>query len=211
MGAEALGCGLLPDSVWTSDADWTYSGPAPTYCVTPALFKQISTLKTAQPPLYVFERPALPPWTPSPVTNAMLMDHIQDPGNAGALVRAASAFKLDQVLWLGGVDPYHPSCIRSSAGQVFRVQQYKLTGQQLSDLPNLICASADAKTHLPDFQWPSSFTLAMGNEGHGFSSDVLQHTALNIRVPTQPHVESLNVTGAAHILLYHWSCQRDMS
>ena len=52
----------------------------------------------------------------------VVLDGLQDPGNAGAIVRAAEAFGATGVLFLKGtVSPYNPKTLRASAGSLFRV------------------------------------------------------------------------------------------
>ena len=52
----------------------------------------------------------------------LVLDGVQDPGNAGTLVRAAVAFGLDGVVALDGtVDLWSPKAVRASAGLTFRV------------------------------------------------------------------------------------------
>jgi TrmH family RNA methyltransferase len=52
----------------------------------------------------------------------VVLDGLQDPGNAGTIVRAAEAFGATGVLFLkGAVSPYNPKTLRASAGSLFRV------------------------------------------------------------------------------------------
>ena len=52
----------------------------------------------------------------------LVLDGIQDPGNAGAILRAAEAFGATGVVFLKGtVSPYNPKAVRASAGSVFRM------------------------------------------------------------------------------------------
>jgi len=47
----------------------------------------------------------------------MALDGVQDPGNAGAIVRAADAFGATGVMFMkGAVSPFNPKALRASAG-----------------------------------------------------------------------------------------------
>ncbi|MCB1045515.1 MAG: RNA methyltransferase [Acidobacteria bacterium] len=199
IGRELMAVGHQPVEVWTCD-DHRYPS-VDCYRVERSLFAQISTLKSPQPPLYLFLRPELRVFTPSATTRTVLMDHIQDPGNAGAIVRAATAFGIDDIAWLGGVDPFHPACIRSSVGTVLRVCNSIATPELLTGVP-LIIASTNGDMPLPQFEWPPAFILALGNEGHGHSPELEKLAQFRLNIPMSRAVESLNVMGAAHILLF---------
>src|ERR1700722_16254835 len=62
----------------------------------------------------------------------VVLDGLQDPGNAGAVLRAAEAFGAPGVAFLkGAVSPYNPKCLRASAGSIFRIPVAAGLDQQL--------------------------------------------------------------------------------
>ncbi len=207
LGAEALNAGLQCSAIWTCDSETRIAEDIPTYLVGKDMFQQLSTLKSPQPPLFLFQRPTLEMHGFDRIEQGLLIDHIQDPGNAGALVRAAAAFGIRDLLWLSGCDPFHPALIRASAGHVLQVRNWRISTANLKDIPALVYASADARCTLGEFKWPDRFVLALGNEGHGPSNAVIEAAQQGIRIPIANQVESLNVMGAAHILLYAYAAQ----
>src|SRR5579872_7253734 len=82
------------------------------------LFREISTTETSQG-VIALVRP--PQWTLEQVFGGtplvVILDGLQDPGNAGTVLRAAEAFGATGVVALKGtVNPYNPKCVRASAG-----------------------------------------------------------------------------------------------
>ena len=136
-----------------------------------------------------------------------MLDGIQDPGNAGTLVRAAVAFGVDAVIVLDGtVDPWSPKTVRSSAGMIFR-------------LPVVRASAADAIGRLQEVRVPilvadargedvearrrdRGFALVVGNEGAGVRPEIAEGAAASVAVRMPGPAESLNVAMAGAILLH---------
>src|SRR5207302_4474634 len=62
----------------------------------------------------------------------IVLDGIQDPGNAGAIVRAAEAFGATGAIFLkGSVNPYNPKALRAAAGSTFRLPLVHAVDEEL--------------------------------------------------------------------------------
>ncbi|SRR5258706_2246667 len=143
----------------------------------------------------------------------VVLDGVQDPGNAGAILRAAEAFGATGTVFLkGSVSPYNPKCLRASAGSIFRLPVVSAFD------PHLLLAGLEQKrvalyAALPragvtaaQADLSGRTALVIGSEGHGVSA-LLQSRAQGVRIPTHG-VESLNAAVAAGILLYEAARQR---
>jgi TrmH family RNA methyltransferase len=140
----------------------------------------------------------------------VILDGVQDPGNAGAIVRAAEAFGATGAVFLKGtVNPYNPKCVRGSAGSVFRVPLIaSIEADEI--LQHTVIAWYAAMPHAPklasDADLVAPCGIIIGSEGHGVSP-LLAGRAIGLRILTSG-VESLNAAVAAGILLYEARRQR---
>ncbi|WP_010099082.1 TrmH family RNA methyltransferase [Ornithinibacillus scapharcae] len=139
----------------------------------------------------------------------LLLDRIQDPGNLGTIIRTADAAGFDAViLGEGTVDVYNDKVIRSTQGSIFHIPviQDNLI-ERIDDLKNdgyRIWASA--LTNSKDYhsiKATSKIALIMGNEGAGIQEQLLNMADEMIKIPIYGKAESLNVSIAAGILMYH--------
>jgi TrmH family RNA methyltransferase len=139
----------------------------------------------------------------------VVLDGVQDPGNAGAILRAAEAFGASGVVLLKGtVNPYNPKCMRGSAGSVFRlplaaaVEAADLLARKLP----LYAADPRASRTIADADLKSPCALIIGAEGRGVSA-IVAAASTGLRIPTSA-VESLNAAVAAGVFLYEARRQR---
>jgi TrmH family RNA methyltransferase len=144
-----------------------------------------------------------------------VLDGVQDPGNAGAILRGAEAFGATGVIFIkGSVNPHNPKAIRASAGSVFRVPLIPALDPDLALAAisqrkiDLYAAMPKAEITLTDTDLKRRCAFIIGSEGRGVSSR-LQGSAVNLRIPTA-QVESLNASVAAGILLYEAWRQRTL-
>ena len=136
----------------------------------------------------------------------VILDGVQDPGNAGAIVRSVEAFGVDGIVFgRGTASPTNPKTLRASAGSLFRIPFVKagpvdrvLDSLQSVNLP-LYAATAHDGDPLGQVDL-SRAAIVIGSEAHGVSPEYLQ-AARAIHVPVRG-VESLNAAAAAAIILY---------
>jgi TrmH family RNA methyltransferase len=147
----------------------------------------------------------------------VVLDGLQDPGNAGAIVRAAEAFGATGVLFLKGtVSPHNPKTLRASAGSLFRVPflhgiesaaaRAALQGNHIGLFAAMPAAAAKPVGPLAATDMTGRCALVVGNEAHGVSA-IWRAAAVPVSIPTVG-VESLNAAIAAAILLYEARRQR---
>jgi RNA methyltransferase, TrmH family len=148
----------------------------------------------------------------------VVLDGLQDPGNAGAIIRAAEAFGASGVLFLKGtVSPFNSKALRASAGSLFRLpfvcgldaalaraamQQHKL------DIYAAVPAGTGPSRLLSQVDLSRKCALIIGSEARGVSAE-LRAAARDLSIPTV-RVESLNAAVAASILLYEAWRQRSL-
>ncbi len=205
---EALGAGCQIQAVIASEAvtDRLPNLKAARLISVPdAIFRGLATTETPQGVIALVRPPA---WTLDDLLRGdaliVALDGIQDPGNAGAILRAAEAFGATGAIFLKGtVSPYNPKAIRGSAGSVFRVPI--AIGNELPDLPLYAATPRAAKTPA-DVDLRTKCVIVIGSEGRGVSP-VIADRATGIRIPTVG-VESLNAAVAAGVLLYEARRQR---
>ncbi len=147
---------------------------------------------------------------PAEVTNALIviLDHVTDPHNFGAVLRSADQFRVDGVVIPDrrSVD-ITPVVLQSSAGSATHVP--------LVGVKNLVAAidtlkaarywvygadTAGVRADATDLT--GRVVLVMGAEGPGLSRLVRDRSDALVRVPADGHADSFNVSVATGILLY---------
>ena len=136
---------------------------------------------------------------------------IRDPGNAGAVIRAADAAGAHGVVFGGdSVDPYNPKSVRATVGSLFHLPIVidKDTHGVITSLrqAGLQVLAADGKgdVGLYDEQLDLSMPTAwlMGNEAWGLPTEVQGEADHVVAVPIYGKAESLNLATAAAVCLY---------
>jgi 23S rRNA (adenosine1067-2'-O)-methyltransferase len=132
-------------------------------------------------------------------------------GNIGAIIRTSLAFGIGGIILLNAepVDIYDRRMIRASRGHVFSLPVVTATTAEFigfckqNDLPMLVMAAqADHPVH-EVASLPRSLVIAFGSEKDGCSQGLMAAATLQVQIPTDSKVESLNVSTAAGIMLYN--------
>jgi TrmH family RNA methyltransferase len=133
----------------------------------------------------------------------------QDPGNVGAILRTLDAVGGEALFLLdGGVELYHPTCVRASMGIIFWKPVVQASFDEFVSWGKegkcrLIGTSAHAqKDYREVMPVTTPWMLVLGSEQKGLSSEQIAACDLTVSLPMRGKVSSLNLAVAAGILLY---------
>lgn len=139
----------------------------------------------------------------------VILDDIQDPGNAGTIIRNCVAFDIDTVIFSkNSVSPYNEKVLRSTGGMIFN------TNIIVDDLDNIIekiksknisiiGTSLNTSNSLETIEKLDEFAIIFGNEGNGINSRILDKCDKIIKIDMSNKCESLNVGVSSGIVLYY--------
>ena len=137
----------------------------------------------------------------------LVLEGVNDHENLGALFRNAAALGADAVL-LGPrcADPLYRRSVRVSMGHVLRVPFATVPTLDLPGFttvaltphpPAVPLSTVDPRTE--------RVALLVGAEGPGLATETLAAADIQVRIPMQSGVDSLNVATAAAIALHHFT------
>ncbi|NMP22372.1 TrmH family RNA methyltransferase [Sulfobacillus harzensis] len=187
------------------------------FYVTDRLFEELSQVETPQGILAVISLPRsvtlgdLLDKSPQPLLFPIALG-IQDPGNLGTLMRAALAAGAHALgVASGTVEAFNPKCLRASAGAAFRLPVVSLDEgwPDVLRTAGVTIRTTAVDRGLPYHQadWTGSTALVLGNEGNGLDPAWYRDTEV-VTIPMSPASESLNVSMAGAIVLFHAAFRR---
>jgi TrmH family RNA methyltransferase len=137
----------------------------------------------------------------------VVLDAVQDPGNAGTILRTAEALGAAGAVSLKGtVDLWNPKTVRASAGALFRLpvldDEWPEAGRWIREagLPLWAADAAGEDVGRGD-RVPPRVALVLGNEGAGVREAILEAADRRVAVRLPGGAESLNVAVAAALLM----------
>lgn len=178
----------------------------PFVTVSHAIFSHLSRTKTPQGIMAVISKQQ----DMAVVGNRLLLiDGVQDPGNLGTMIRTADAAGFNSIiLGEGTVDVYNDKVIRATQGSLFHLNIVEKN--LLAEIEKLKAAGykvwATALNHATNYldtPEAAKMALILGNEGAGVQEAILKMAHHVVTIPIYGKAESLNVSVAAGILMYH--------
>jgi TrmH family RNA methyltransferase len=173
-----------------------------------SVLAEVAPTRHPQGVLAVVDEPSWPSWSAGSGV-ALWLDRVQDPGNLGAIVRAAAGLGARVVLLSPGcADPFGPLAVRGSAGAVFRIPvERDITGsravERVSANHGEVWATGAEGTAVTDWRPGEPLLLLLGTEGRGLSAEMAALAGGTVAIPLARDLDSLNVAVAAGILLHH--------
>ncbi len=139
----------------------------------------------------------------------ILLHHISNPGNLGAIIRSAEAFHAAGVIVTNGsADPFSAKAVRGSMGSAFRLPIWMgIDFEEAIEWADhcgvrTICADTEAAASVSEIKWGVRSMLVFGSEAHGLSQSERRLIKEYFSVPMSEMVESLNISVAASIAIY---------
>ena len=144
----------------------------------------------------------------------LILDSIEDPHNFGSILRTADASGVD-----GVIIPKHravgitPIVTKTSTGAVEHVPVARVTNliqavQQLKAAGFWVFGTDMNGTNFQKWNAKGSIALVIGNEGRGMSQGLKKEMDELLTIPMVGHVQSLNASVAAGLLMYQAFSQR---
>ncbi len=142
----------------------------------------------------------------------LALDHINDPGNMGTILRIADWFGITKVFYSAdSVDPYNPKVVQSTMGSIARIAHMECSLAALLQTNHatvpILAAVLDGKP-LSKMDRLTEGIIVIGSESHGIDAALLQWCTTGITIPRIGQAESLNAAVATGIICAHLLSER---
>ena len=138
----------------------------------------------------------------------LILDKLNDPNNLGAIIRSCDAFGVDAIIIpkknsVGITD----TVVKISTGAIFYVPIVTVSNinQAIDKLKKnnfwVIGTDASATKNVYDVKNDCNLALVIGSEGYGISQLVAKNCDYLIKIPMVGHVNSLNASVSAGIMI----------
>lgn len=148
----------------------------------------------------------------------VMLDHITDVRNLGAIARTAECSGVDAILIPEkGSAQVNQDAIKTSAGALYKVPvcRYNSSKEIITFLKSsglkIVAATEEASSDYTDIEMTQPVALILGSEESGISAELLKISDELIRIPIFGDIQSLNVSVAAGVIIYEILRQRKQS
>lgn len=138
----------------------------------------------------------------------VILDGINDPQNMGTILRSCDVFGVSGILVpKHNQVPLNATVAKTSAGAINYVPVAVVSNlnQVLTKLKSsgfwIVSADGSAKLSYSELKYDFPVALVIGSEGEGISQLVLKNSDYIVKIPEGGHINSLNASVAAGILL----------
>ncbi len=178
------------------------------YFVLPAnLFNELSELDTPAGICAVYK---IPKQQLDFTENIIYLNAVADPGNLGAILRSAVAFDFKNIIVDEKcVDIYNAKTIQAAKNSIFELNIVEDSGRKLlaeakSKGLKIIATSMTSRAkELFGWRAKGKLCLVFGSEARGIDSELIQISDKIIKIKISRKIESLGVSSAVAIVLYH--------
>ena len=147
----------------------------------------------------------------------VILEHIMNPTNVGAIFRSAAALGMEALLLTGDCsDPLYRRCIRVSMGAVFQIPwtylkepEYQWPGPAINALKGLgfqtaAMALRDDSRPIddPEIAAKAQLAIVLGSEGDGLAPSTIADCDYTLKIPMSHQVDSLNVAAASAVAFW---------
>ncbi len=147
--------------------------------------------------------------------NYVVLHHVQDPGNAGMILRTADALGVTAVIFCESCDVYSPKVVRATMGSLFRIpiliaSDPEEVFEEMSQYRIESCAAVvQGEAELVGIcnYGAGGCAVWIGNEGNGLPQEVADRCDRRLTIPMHGTIESLNAAMAAGILMWEMTKQ----
>ena len=182
------------------------------YTLAPKIFDYVSDTVTPQGVMAVCKMEELTFSDIEMDENSLVVvcENLQDPGNAGTIIRTADAAGAKAVIMTkGSVDIYNPKVTRSVMSSLFSVKVLRnknidsvfgfLKNNSIKSVAGALC---EKSVNLFDCDLKGNVAIFIGNEGNGLEEATVKRCDNTVTIPMLGNAESLNASTAAAVMMY---------
>lgn len=194
-------------------------GDIPVFTASFQVLTQLTGFHLTRGVLCAMRRPALPSVEGicAGKSRIVILEHIMNPTNVGAIFRSAAALGMEALLLTGDCsDPLYRRCIRVSMGAVFQIPwtylkepEYQWPGPAINALKGLgfqtaAMALRDDSRSIddPEIAAKPQLAIVLGSEGDGLAPSTIADCDYTLKIPMSHQVDSLNVAAASAVAFW---------